>query len=331
MQSMAIFQSGDAHVFKKTKLPKPDVIPGHVLIKVMATSVNPFDIKMRSGVFPDLLGKMPMTLHGDISGVIEQIGEGVDSFAIGDSVFGCVGGLLDMGGGLAEYVLADASLIAHKPKTASFIQAAALPLVSLTAWQGLIDYANVQNGQSVLIHGGTGGVSHIAIQLAKWLGAKVYATSSSSKKMEISKQLGADVTINYKEMNPQEILTKYTHNAGFDVVFDTVGGDTLVESFNLASIFGRVISIHAVGSYDLTPAFLKGLTLHTVMQPLPLITGKLRANYGKILANIASLVDKGIIRPLIDEKQFSISQVGEAHNYLELGHVIGKLVITHHD
>jgi len=327
MKSMSIMKFGNTDVFEEIILPIPAVIPGHVLIKVLATSVNPLDYKIREGHFPDLVKSFPMTLHGDVAGVIEQVGAGVNNFSIGDEVYGCVGGLLDMGGGLAEYILADTNLIAHKPKTLSFLEAAALPLVSLTAWEGLITCANVQKDQTVLIYGGTGGVGHIAIQLAKWLGATVFATSSTPEKSDISKQLGADFTINYKDSDVKSYVAEHTNHTGFDVVFDTVGGENLSQSFHAAALFGKIITILAVGPYDLTPAFLKGLSIHTIMQPLPLLTGIRRSQYGEILAKISELVDKGIIRPLIDEKKFTIDEVGAAHAYLKSGDAIGKVVL----
>lgn len=329
MKSMAITRFGDINVFQKVTLPIPKIIPGHVLIKVSATSVNPLDYKLRQGMFPDLVKNFPAVLHGDVAGVIEEVGEGVKHFEAGDEVYGCVGGFLDMGGGLAEYILADADLIAHKPTSLSMAETAALPLVALTAWEGLVTYANVQKGQTVLIHGGTGGVGHIAIQLAKWLGAKVYTTSSSPEKMAISKQLGADFTINYKDNNAKFYAAKYTNGVGFDVVFDTVGGENLIECFDAATIYGKVISILAAGTYDLAPAFMKGLTICTVMQPLPLITGVKRTHYHEILTKIAELVDSGVLQPLIDKKKFTIDQVGAAHMHLENGEAIGKVVIEH--
>lgn len=328
MRSMAISRFGDSDVFETINLPKPNATSGHVVIKVNATSVNPFDYKLRKGFFPDLIPSFPAVLHGDIAGVIEQVGDNVTDFAIGDEVYGCIGGILNMSGGLSEYVLADANLIAHKPKKLSMREAAALPLVALTAWEALITYANVQKDQTVLVHGGTGGVGHIAVQLAKWLGAKVYATSSSANKLFIAKQLGADVVINYKDSSVQDYVNEYTQGAGFDVVFDTVGGANLPECFAAAALFGKVISILAVGNYDITPAYLKGLTLHTVLQPLPLMTGKRRAEYKKILTTIAALVDEGVIKPLVDEKKFTLNEVGDAHNHLENGAAIGKVVLT---
>ncbi|HEV2614216.1 MAG TPA: zinc-dependent alcohol dehydrogenase family protein [Gammaproteobacteria bacterium] len=329
MKSMVIKQFGDSNVFEEISLPTPTIKPGHVLIKVKATSVNPLDYKIRRGFFPDLVKTFPMTLHGDIAGIIEVIDPNVTGFAVGDEVYGCVGGLLEMGGGLAEYVLADVNLIARKPVTLSFKEAAALPLVALTAWEGLITCANVQKDQTVLIHGGTGGVGHIAIQLAKTLGAKVFATSSSNEKMELTKKLGADVAINYKTAGVKSSITQHTNGLGFDVVFDTVGGENLKESIEAAALFGKVISILAVGNYDLSPAFFKGLSIFTVMQPLPLLTGVRREQYGQILAKIAELVDQGKIRPLIDQQQFAVNQVGAAHDHLESGKAIGKVVLEH--
>ncbi|MDP1603282.1 MAG: zinc-dependent alcohol dehydrogenase family protein [Legionella sp.] len=330
MKSMAITQFGDIDVFKEITLPKPVVRPGHVLIKVIATSVNPLDYKIRQGAFPDLITSFPAVLHGDVAGVIEEIGAGVTNFSIGDEVYGCVGGLLDMGGGLAEYIVADANLIAKKPESLSLIEAAALPLVALTAWEALITYVNLQKDQTILIHGGTGGVGHIAVQLAKWLGAKVYTTCSSTKKLDISKKLGADIVIDYKSMSVASYVSEYTAGAGFDVVFDTVGGENLSDCFQAAALFGKVVSILAAGNYDLTPAFLKGLTIHTVMQPLPLLTGQRRIHYGEILTQLTALIDKGIIKPLIDEKKFTIGDVGAAHLYVENGQAIGKVVLSNY-
>ena len=327
MKSMSINRFGGIDVFEAVMQPIPKVLPGHVLIKVIATSVNPLDYKLRQGLFPDLIKAFPAVLHGDIAGIIEKVGEGVQHFSVGDEVYGCVGGFLNMGGGLAEYILADVSLIAHKPKALSLTETAALPLVAITAWEGLVTYANVQQDQTVLIHGGTGGVGHIAIQLAKWLGAKVYATSSSLEKMDISKQLGADFTINYKDTHAKTYAAKYTQGHGFDVVFDTVGGNNLEECFDAAAPYGQVISILGAGKHDVTTAFQKGLSIHMVMQPLPLITGIRRTHYHEILSKIAELVDAGVLQPLIDKNKFRLDQVGAAHAYLEQGNAIGKVVI----
>ncbi len=329
MKSMVITEFGSADNFIEMTLPIPNLIPGHVLIKVLATSVNPLDYKLRKGRYPDLIQSFPAVLQGDVAGVIEAVGEGVEGFVVGDAVYGCVGGFLGMGGGLSEYVLADADLIAHKPKRLSFAEAAALPLVALTAWEGLITQADVKSNQTVLIHGATGGVGHVAIQLAKWLGAKVYATCSSEKKMVLAQQLGADEAINYQEEPVTAYVERCTSKLGFDVIFDTVGGDNLNKCFAAAAALGKIVTVQAAATYDLTPAFLKGLSIHTIFQPLPLITGKNRKHYGFILKNVTKLVDEGIIHPLVDAKQFSIQDVAQAHTYFEQGQAIGKVVLTY--
>lgn len=328
MKSIVIKNFGGIDVFQETTQPKPNMQPGHVLIKVMATSVNPFDYKMRQGLFPNLVPAFPMVLHGDVAGVVEQVGAGVSAWSVGDEVYGNVGGLLNLGGALSEYVLADANLVGKKPNNLSFGEAAALPLVALTSWEALVTYANLKRGQSVLIHGATGGVGHIAIQLAKSLGAKVVTTCSSESKMAIAKKLGADVVINYSNTPVAAYVDKHTNGAGFDVVFDTVGGENLMNCIDAAKLFGQVLTIMPYGTYDLTPAFLKGLSLHTVMQPLPLITGLHRDRYGAALAKITELVESSAIKPLVDPKPFSITQVGRAHEYLESGKAVGKVVLT---
>ncbi len=327
MQTMVIKQFGDHHVFQPMEQPKPTLKPGHVLIKVAATSVNPFDCKLRKGHYANLITRFPMILHGDVAGVIEAVGQRVTHFKPGDDVFGCVGGLLDLDGALAEYVLADVQLIAHKPKSLSFKEAAALPLVSLTAWEGLITYAKVQPQQTLLIHGGTGGVGHMAIQLAKHLGANVFTTVSSEEKTQYASDLGADGVINYQQSSVSSYVKHHTHGEGFSVIFDTVGGDNLAKSFQAAAVHGAVITISGAGQHDLTPAFLKGLSLYMILQPLPLITGLRRAHYGKILSHVAHLVDQGVLKPLLDPNHFTLPQIGAAHDYLEQGKAIGKVVV----
>jgi NADPH2:quinone reductase len=328
MQAMVIEHFGDFSIFKAKIMPKPQVKPGYVLIKTIATSVNPFDAKLRRGFYPDLVTNFPMILHGDIAGIVEEVGAGVSDFQVGDEVYGCVGGLLDMPGALAEYTLADAKLIAHKPKTLSHIEAAALPLVALTTWQALITAVQLKPGQTVLIHGGTGGVGHIAVQLAKHLGAKVYTTVSSSEKAGLARQFGADEVINYQQSSVADYVQAHTNNQGFSLIFDTIGGDNIPNCFQAAALHGSVVTLSAVGPQDLKPAFLKGLSLHMIMQPIPLITGIGRESYGKILIQIAELVDQGKLKPYLDPQRFTLAQIAQAHQYLEEKRAVGKIVVT---
>lgn len=327
MQAQAIAQFGAPNVFQTIELPKPEVIPGHVVIRVAATSVNPIDFKLRRGAMPAIAPDFPAVLHGDVAGVVEAVGEGVTTFKPGDEVYGCAGGFKGMGGALAEYMLADANLLALKPQSLSMREAAALPLVSITAWESLIYRAKVQPGQNVLVHAATGGVGHIGIQLAKWAGAKVYTTVSNQEKAAIARELGADVAINYRQQTVDNYLAEHMSGKGFDVVFDTVGKDNLDRSFAAAKIHGTVVSISTRSTHDLSPLHAKGLTLHVVYMLLRLLHSEERVEHGKILFNIAKLVDQGTIRPLLDPKSFSFSEVAEAHLYAESGQAIGKIVL----
>lgn len=328
MQSIAIVEFGDTHVFKVMTTDKPVVKSGHIIIKVEATSVNPLDLKLRKGVFPHLVPQFPMVLHGDVAGTITEVAQDVVNFKVGDEVYGCAGGLLSMDGALAEFMLVDAKLMAHKPATLSFTEAAALPLVSLTAWEALVTKANVQKGQSILIHGGTGGVGHIAVQLANWLGATVFATASDSNKLTLAKQLGAHDVINYKSTRTAEYVATHTQNAGFDIVLDTVGGENIHYSIEAAKLCGQVIAILPSDTFNSVTAFAKGLTVHYVFQPLPLITGENREHYGKILQKISSIVDDGFLKPLIDIQEFTVHDIAAAHQHLESGNAIGKVVLS---
>lgn len=333
MKAYAISQYGDADYFNEIERAKPELKPGHVLIKVAATSVNPVDTKIRAGgraMCPEL----PAVLHMDVAGEVEAVGSGVSDFKPGDQVYGCAGGLKtiageDLNGALADYMLADADLIAHKPDGVPLQQAAALPLVTITAWEGLLDRARVQPGQKVLIHAGTGGVGHIGIQLAKYAGAEVFATVSSEQKAKIAKELGADATINYRQQSVSDYVAEHTDGNGFDVVFDTVGGDNLQRSFEAATVNGTVVTILASNQHDLTPMHVKGLSLHVVFMLIPMLYQRGRAEHARILREAAILVDQGKLRPLIDEQTFGFAEAGAAHRKLEAGQALGKIVLVH--
>ncbi|WP_035830048.1 zinc-dependent alcohol dehydrogenase family protein [Crocosphaera watsonii] len=331
MKAQVIHEFGPPNVFETSDIPKPkpeDIPANHVLIRVAATSVNPVDSKIRSGMVPGIAPALPAILHGDVAGVVEAVGEGVTKFQPGDQVFGCAGGVKGLNGALAEYMVADADLLALKPQSISMTQAAALPLVGITSYEAFIDRAQIRSGQRVLIHAATGGVGHIAIQLAKAKGAKVFATASNPQKLAIAQELGADVAINYRETTVSEYVDQYTNGQGFDVVFDTVGGHNLDKSFEAAALNGTVVSISTRSTHDLSLLHSKGLTLHVVFMLIPLLHNIHRAKYGEILSKLAQLVDQGKIRPLIDPQSFTFSEVAQAHQHLESGQAIGKIVLT---
>ncbi|MBT2728539.1 zinc-dependent alcohol dehydrogenase family protein [Bacillus sp. ISL-75] len=328
MKAQVIKRFGDPSVFEIAELPKPEAIPGHVVIQVKAISVNPIDTKIRGGAVPAVAPEFPAVLHGDVAGVVVEVGEGVTEFKVGDEVFGCAGGFKGTGGAIAEYMLADVQLLAPKPKNITMAQAAALPLVAITAWESLYNRANVQNGQTVLVHAATGGVGHVAIQLAKLAGAKVFTTASSEEKLSIGRRLGADVSINYREQSVEEYVKEHTDGKGFDIVFDTVGGENLDRSFQAAATYGTVLAIAARSTHDLSLLHAKALTLHITFMLLKVINKEKRQEYGKILIEVTKLVEEGKLKPLIDERVFNFDEVKEAHSLLESKKAIGKVVIT---
>ena len=328
MKAIIIDNFGDSSVFKERELSIPEVIPGHVLIEVKATSVNPVDCRIRGGQAPGMAPALPAVLHGDVAGIVVAVGEGVTSFQPGDEVYGLAGGTKGtVGGALADYMLADASLLAFKPQSLSMVEAAALPLVSLAAWQALIDRANIERGQKVLIHAAAGGVGHVAVQIAKWIGAEVYTTASTPRKMALGLELGAKAVIDYSQETVREYVGKYTDRKGFDVVFDTVGGPNLEKSFEAVKSLGQVLSIATRSTHDLSLMNFKGLTLHVVYTMYPLVSGIGRAHYGEILTKIAQIADAGQLRPVIDHRVFAFNEAGEAHHYLEAGDAFGKVVL----
>ncbi|MGB3291512.1 MAG: zinc-dependent alcohol dehydrogenase family protein [Phormidesmis sp.] len=328
MKAMLIKEFGDSSVFTQADVPKPAPTQGQVLIRVEASSVNPVDYKIRRYGLP-IAPALPAVLHGDVAGTIEAVGEGVGYFQPGDAVYGCAGGVQGQGGALADYMLADARLIAKKPESLDFGATAALPLVVITAWEGLIDKANIQPGQSVLVHGGTGGVGHIALQLAKWRGATVTATASTPEKLQIAKAFGADEGVNYREETVTDYVNRLTDGEGFDVVFDSTGGANLPNSFEAAKLNGSVVTPSSSHTYDLSIMHAKGLSLHVVFMLLPMLKNVGRERHGAILREAASLVDKGHLKPLIDEDRFGFSQVAQAHDRLEQKKAVGKVVLLH--
>lgn len=319
---------GPEACFEAAELPVPEPASGQILIEVKATSLNPIDnvfLRGDIGFNPEL----PAVLHGDVAGVVSAVGGGVSEFQVGDAVYSCAGGFKGHGGALADFMIADSRLVAHKPQTLDFASAAAIPLVAITAWEGLFDRANLQPREHVLIHGGTGGVGHVALQLAKHKGARVATTISSEEKATIVRDLGADEVINYKQQSVEQYVQKLTEGKGFDLVFDTIGGKNLDQSFAATRHKGQVINILAFRAHDLTPAFLRSLTVHIENMSLPLLTGVGRERQGQILRQVSDLVDNGKIKPLIHEERFTFDQVNEAHVLYESKKHTGKIVLTH--
>ncbi|MES9942386.1 MAG: zinc-dependent alcohol dehydrogenase family protein [Candidatus Thiodiazotropha sp. 6PLUC2] len=326
MKAMVLNEYGSNSEFQLTELPQPAVKAGHVVIRIAATSVNTVDTMIRQmGNDLPLSPDLPAIIGMDFAGTIEAIGEGVTDFTLGDEVYGCAGGLADLQGTLAEYMQADVKLITHKPKTITMREAAALPLVGITAYEGL-QRADTHAGQKVLVHGGTGGVGHVAVQLAKHYGTDVYATGSGEKAMDIIRKYGA-TAIDYKTEKVSDYVAKYTEGAGFDVIFDSVGGANMTNSFAAAALNGQVATTVSLLELDLSPAHFKGLSLHVVFMLIPMLYNHKREEHGAILTKLAEIVDLGAVKPLLDEMQFGFEEVGKAYDRLTSGQAIGKVVV----
>jgi len=311
--------------FQKVDIPRPALKTNHVLIRVQASGVNPLDTKIRAGKAAHAKQPLPAVLGLDMAGIVEEVSPNVTAFQPGDEVYGMVGGVGGLQGTLAEFIAVDADLLAHKPTKLSMREAAALPLITITAWEGLVDRAKVHTGQTVLIHAGAGGVGHIAVQLARAYGAKVFATVSPEKK-SIVERFGA-TPIDYRSSTAEDYVSASTEGKGFDIVYDTVGGTTLDASFIAAKRYtGHVLSCLGWGSHSLAPLSFRGATYSGVFTLLPLITGEGRAHHGKILAQAAALAEAGKLKPLLNEQRFSIKDIGAAHALVESA-PLGKVVV----
>ena len=311
--------------FRRAEFPIPVLLANQVLVRIHASGVNPLDTKIRLGEAAHAQHPLPAVLALDMAGIVEEVGSGVASFEVGDEVYGMVGGVGGRQGTLAERLAVDADLLAHKPKNLTKRQAAALPLSVITAWEGLVDRANVREGQRVLIHAGAGGVGHIAIQIARAFGAEVFSTVSPQK-AEIVQGLGA-TPIDYISMSVEDYVVKFTRGAGFDIIYDTVGGATLDASFHAVKRYtGHVVSILGWGTHSLAPLSFRGATYSGVFTLLPLLSGQGFVHHGEILRRAAALADAGKLTPLLAGRLFSTADIEAAFAFVTSGSV-GKVVI----
>jgi NADPH:quinone reductase-like Zn-dependent oxidoreductase len=306
MKAVRIHSYGGSEVLAFEEAPRPAPGGGEVLIRVIATSVNPFDVAMRSGYMASFFNTtLPFILGTDVSGTIEKLGEGTNSFKPGDAVYTRAGVTRD--GAYAEFVTAAASDVAAKPRTLDHFHAAAIPHVSLTAWQALFVLADLKPWQTVLVHGAAGGVGHIAIQLARWRGAKVIGTASQN--MDLLRQIGVDQAIDYST-TPFEQVVK-----DVDVVLDTVGGDTQERSWQVLKPGGILISVIQQPSQDKADA-------HGVRQAMVYSAPPI----GEVLTEMASLIDSGVVKPHVSAV-IPLSEVNKAHQMVESRHTGGKVVL----
>jgi len=310
--------------FCEVEVATPQPAHGQVLVKVQACGVNPLDLKIRAGEAGHARQPLPAVLGLDMAGVVEAVGDGVQGFRAGDEVFGMVGGVGGLQGTLAEYVAADAALLAHKPKSLTMRQAAAMPLVTITAWEGLVDRAKVHAGQTVLVHAGAGGVGYAAVQIALAAGARVFATVSKEKRANVE-ELGAVAIDRYAGV--EEYVAEHTGGEGFDVVYDTLGGAVLDASFVAAKRYtGHVVSCLGWGTHALAPLSFRGATYSGVFTLYPMLSGFGRAHQGEILGEAAKLAEKHQLKPLLHAQKFGRAEIAAAYDAVAKGS-LGKVVV----
>ncbi|MFE2022901.1 NADP-dependent oxidoreductase [Streptomyces sp. NPDC059499] len=332
MKAFMIERYGDKAGVHAGEVPDPQVGADDILVRIHAASVNPLDLKLRDGAFKAVTPyRLPLILGNDLAGVVVRVGPAVTRFAVGDEVYARPD--KDRIGTFAELIAVHQDDVAIKPATLTMEEAASLPLVALTSWQALVERAQVQPGQKVLVHGGSGGVGTVAVQLAKHLGAHVAATASTAN-VDLVKELGADVVVDYRKQAFETVLH------GYDVVLDTVGGETLEKSLRVLRPGGKVISV--AGPPDAALARELGLNavLRLAMSALSFRTRRRakRRNVtysflfmtagGDQLRTLAPLIDAGRIRPVVD-RVFPFEQTREAMEYVEKGRAkAGKVVVA---
>lgn len=331
MQAMLTTAAGGVDVMHLRDLDIPEVLsPLHLRVRLAAAGINPLDTKLRLKpiYYPD---KLPAILGCDGSGVIDEIGAEVTRFKVGDAVYFNNGGIGLEPGCYAEYTTLHEDCCAAKPANLSMQDSAALPLALITAWEALFEKANLQAGQTILIHGAAGGVGHIAVQLAHHIGAHVAVTVSDDKKAGLTQALGAEKIIRYKKQNFVEEVMNWTNKQGVDVVFDTVGGETFTRSLNAAKVGGMVVSILAtpMSAADVQLARLRNLTLcyELMVTPQLMKLHDQRIRQRKILEEGAKLIEAGKLGVLVS-RQLPLVEVAQAHRLIEQGGVMGKIVVT---
>ena len=306
MRAIVIHAYGGAEVMKLENVARPEPAEDEVLIGVVSASINPVDVAIRKGYLAKLVGNFPLILGMDAAGIVEKAGNKVTKYKVGDPVFALF--TLKGEGGYAEFVTAKEDELAPKPSAVSFAQAAGVGATGATAWEALIDTANLRAGQAVLIHGGSGGVGHLAIQIAKARGAKVFATASTANQ-EFLRQMGADIAIDYTRTRFEDVAKEV------DVVLDTVGGDTLERSYGVVKKGGIIVSIVD----EPKPAALeahgfRGVTLRCTPK-------------AGVLEELSKLMEAKKLTPVISQT-FAMANAVQAQDQIATGHTRGKIVLN---
>ncbi|GED24217.1 NADPH:quinone reductase [Brevibacillus agri] len=330
MKAIVIENYGKNAPLVLTEQPMPSIGEHDVLVEIHAASLNPIDFKIKEGKVKFLLSyKFPLILGNDFSGVVVKVGERVKAFKPGDEVYGRP--RKSRIGTLAEFIAVHEDDIWLKPQNLTFEEAASIPLVGLTTYQAFSDILHLQKGQKILIHAGSGGVGTFAIQLAKRMGAFV-ATTASDKGYELVKSLGADLIINYKKENFEEMLT------GYDAVFDTLGGDVLEKSFRILKPGGQIVSVSGMPNArfgkEANLGWMKTAMLSIVSRKITALERKTQTKYHFLFMKasgaqwkiLTEMIEAGQIKPVID-KVYQLKDTAQAFDYLESGRAKGKVIV----
>ena len=329
MKAVLMTRKGGPDVLQPQQIPAPEAGPREVLVRLRAAGINPLDTKVRSlhMYYPDHL---PVILGNDGAGVVERIGDGVTRFRQGDEVYFFNNGIGAGPGTYAEYTVVHEDFVAKKPKTLSMTEAAAVPLVLITAWEALYDRVALKAGERVLIHAGAGGVGHVAIQLARSIGARVATTVSGEDKATLARSLGAELTIDYKRQDFVKETRAWTDGQGADVVFDTLGGATFCGSFDAVRLYGRLATLLSTACElpQINRARLRNIIVGYVQMTMPLYLGihELRCAQTRILEQGAQMIDDGKLTVKVSTV-LPLDEAAAAHRLVEAGHTTGKVVL----
>jgi len=328
MKAIQLSEHGEPELLKVVEIKDPEIKkPSDVKVKLKAAGINPVDTKLRSGAYPILT--FPAVLGCDGAGIVEACGSGVTRFKQGDEVYFFSGGIASVQGNYAEYKVLNQRFIARKAKSLSFIEAAAAPLILLTAWEALFERAHLAKGQTVFINAGAGGVGHVAIQLAKYIGAKVCTTVSNKEKADFVKALGADLVINYKDQDVEQEVMEWTDNKGVDVVMDNIGGTEIQKLFPLVRYYGEMVTLLLpVNNIDWSIARFRNIrfSFEVMLSPLLFDLKEAQTFQTEILEQCAKLIDEGKLKIHVSNV-LPLKQAAKAHQLIEEGHTTGKIVL----
>ena len=327
MKAMVARELGSPNVLEMREVEQPSVGEWDLLIEVHACAVNPVDCKIRQTGFSGMLTP-PLILGFDVSGVVRELGSAVDRdcFKVGDEVFASPN--LARPGANAQWVAVDSRTAAHKPGNIDHAQAAAFPLVTITAWDGIHRRGRAHGHETVFIQGGAGGVGHIAVQLAKLRGCRVITTAGRDESMALCRELGADVVVNYQGEDVPARVMQETDGRGCELVFDTIGGEAFLQAMRSVAVHGRLVSILAPPrDAPIHELFLRDVTLALEFMGAPTVFDTaLKSHHRQLLQTVAELIEVGKLRAHIGGR-YALADLAEAHRQQETGHTMGKLVV----